>query len=610
MRVADYIAELLAERGIKHVFMVTGGGAMHLNDAFGRNRSLETVFCHHEQACAIAAESYTRLSNRLAAVNVTTGPGGVNALNGVYGAYVDSVGMVVISGQVKRETVVSSYELPLRQLGDQEIDIIRMAESVCKFAAMLRDPADTRYLVEKALWFAQSGRPGPVWIDVPVDVQAARIDPENLRGFDPLAEGNGIAVALPAEAAPVCGADLDALARTVLDRLSTAQRPVILAGTGVRLSKSFELFLRVADKLGIAVATAFNAHDLLCNDHPLYVGRPGTVGDRAGNFAVQNSDFVLVLGCRLNIRQVSYNWKSFARAAFKVMVDIDRAEMEKPTLSIDLPVHADLGAFLRALDRLPYRPSPAHAAYVAWCQERVRKYPTVLAEYWQKPAPVNPYCFMQALFREQAEGDITVTANATACVVAFQVAEIKRGQRLFSNSGCASMGYDLPAAIGACYASGGQRVICLSGDGSIMMNLQELQTICGNKLPIKLFLLNNGGYSSIIQTQKNFFPDNIVGCGPESGVTFPDFRLVLEAFGFGFRRIDRHDGMAAAIRATLDNEGPQALEVFLDQQQGFAPKLSSRRLEDGTMVSSPLEDLFPFLPREELAENMLIPPGA
>lgn len=607
MRVADYIAELLAADGVGHVFMVTGGGAMHLNDAFGRNKQLNIVYCHHEQACSIAAESYTRLSGRLAAVNVTTGPGGVNALNGVYGAYVDSIGMVVVSGQVKRETLVTSYNLPLRQLGDQEIDIIRMAESVCKFSAQIRDPNDTRYIVEKALWFAKSGRPGPVWVDVPIDVQAAPVDMAQQRGFDPEAEGHGVPVALPAESNTKTGRALEELVQQVLQKLAAAKRPAILAGAGVRISKSHDVFLRVIEKLGIPVATGWNAHDVLWNDHPNYAGRPGTVGDRPGNFTVQNSDFLLVLGSRLNIRQISYNWKSFARAAFKVMVDVDSAELAKPTLSIDMPVHADLNEFLNILDRTAYQPPKAHADYLAWCKERVKKYPTVLPEYWAREKIINPYCFMDALFGELKEGDVTVCGDGTACVVAFQAANIKKDQRLYTNSGDASMGYDLPAAIGAHYATG-KRVMCLAGDGSIMMNLQELQTIAGNRLPVKIFILNNGGYSSIIQTQRNFFPDNIVGCGPSSGVTFPDFGKLAMAFGFGFSRIDAHKGMAEAIHAMIKAEGPQIMEVILDPDQPFSPKLSSRRLEDGRMVSAALEDLSPFLSREELADNMFIPP--
>jgi len=605
MRLADYVARTLVENGIRHVFMITGGGAMHLNDALGRHRGLISVFCHHEQACAMAAESYARLSNRLAAVNVTTGPGGINALNGVYGAYVDSIGMIVVSGQVKRETMKTSYDLPLRQLGDQEADIVAMAAPVCKFATVLREPNDVRYVLEKALWLARSGRPGPVWVDIPIDVQAAKIDPEKLRCFDPAVDG-GDAAALPAESRTLTGAQIEALLPQIFGRLERAERPVILAGAGVRIANAHDLFLRVIDKLRIPVTTGWNAHDAIWNGHPLYAGRPGSVGDRAGNFAVQNADFLLVLGSRLNVRQVSYNWQAFARSAFKVMVDVDQAELAKPTLSIDMPVHAELRAFLSAVDRYDYKPQARHRDYVQWCRERVQRYPTVLPQYWQRQGPINPYCFMQALFAELEEGDIVVTGDGTACVTSFQAADLKPGQRLFTNSGSASMGYDLPAAVGACYASG-RRVICLAGDGSIMLNLQELQTIVGNGLPVKLFILNNDGYSSIRQTQQNYFPDNLVGCGPESGLTFPDFVRLCRAFGLPSARCAEHDGLTEAIRAVLSADGPQMLEVMLDKDQPFAPKLASRQLPDGRMVSSPLEDLYPFLPRDELAENMLIP---
>jgi acetolactate synthase I/II/III large subunit len=605
LRVADYIAQLLADGGIDHVFMVTGGGAMHLNDAFGREPRLTAVFTHHEQSCAMAAESYARLSGRPALVNVTSGPGGINALNGVFGAYVDSIPMVVVSGQVKRETLITSFELPLRQLGDQEVDIVAMAHPVCKIASLLDDPQLTRFVVERALWLARSGRPGPVWIDVPIDVQAAIIDPDVQRRFDPAADGQ--TASLPSEVDALTGGDLKEKLRHALRHMVTAKRPVLLAGAGVRLSGAHETFLRVIDRLGIPVVTGWNAHDVLWNDHPLFVGRPGTVGDRGGNFAVQNSDFLLVVGSRLNVRQISYNWGAFARAAFTVMIDIDQAELSKPTLSIDLPIHADVAEALEQLEQLEHQPQSAHGEYLTWCRDRAARYPAVLPEYWKSDTPVNPYCFVQALFEELDEGDVVVTGDGTACVVTFQAAHLKPGQRLYTNSGCASMGYDLPAAVGAHYAGGGRRVICLAGDGSMMLNLQELQTIAGNRLPIKLFVLNNNGYSSIRQTQENYFPDNIVGCGPESGLSFPDFSKLGTAFGFEVRRCASHHELSDSIHEMLASEGPQLLEVMLDPEQPFSPKLASRQLEDGRMVSSPLEDLAPFLSRAELAENMLIP---
>ncbi|MEN3976049.1 thiamine pyrophosphate-binding protein [Emcibacter sp. SYSU 3D8] len=609
MRVADYIALRLADAGLSHVFMVTGGGAMHLNDAFGRQKRLATVCFHHEQGCAMAADGYARLGGKAAILNVTTGPGGINALNGVFGAYTDSLPMIVVSGQVRRETIAGNFPIGLRQLGDQEVDIVRMVDGITKYAVTVQDASRIRYELELAIHLATSGRPGPVWIDVPIDIQGSQVDPETLEGFDPATGQDRIAAITPTEAGALDGDALRQAARQVVELLRGAERPCILPGTGVRIAGCADLFLDVAARIGAPVATAFNAHDLMANDHPLYAGRPGTVGDRPGNFAVQNADFLLVLGCRLNIRQISYNWDSFARAAHVAMVDIDRAELAKPTLSIDLPIHADLTAFLTVLreELAGYQRPAAHADYVAWCRERLARYPVVLPDYRKNTGTLNPYCFADSLFGAITDDDVVVTGDGTACVVTFQAADIKAGQRLFSNSGSASMGYDVPAAIGAYYANSGRRVISLAGDGSIMMNLQELQTIAGLGLPVKVFVLNNNGYLSIRQTQENYFPDSIIGCGPESGVTFPDFVKLGAALGFGVRRIEHPGDLDRGIAATLAAEGPQLCEVMLDPGQGFAPKLSSRKLADGRMVTSPLEDMAPFLSREELAENMVIP---
>ncbi len=609
MRVADLIARLLVEHGITDCFMLTGGGAMHLNDAFGREPGLKKIFTHHEQAAAIAAESYCRLSGRPAVVNVTTGPGGVNALNGVYGAYVDSIGMVVVSGQVKRETCAPNYPLPLRQLGDQEVDIVSMVRGITKYAVVLNDPLDARKVVEKAIHLCRRGRPGPVWIDVPIDVQAAPVDFDALEPFDPasLNEDANEAANNQAELGLLEGEALSAEVATVLAELCAAERPVVLAGAGVRISGQHDAFLAFVERFGVPVVTGWNAHDTIPNGHPLYVGRPGTVGDRGGNFAVQTADYVLVLGSRLNIRQISYNWQSFARNAKVAMVEIDRAELEKPTLKLHRPVHADLRSFFAAAAALPVPAddkAEARAAFLARSRERSARYPVVLPEYWTTEGLINPYVFGDLLFKELEEGDIVVSGDGTACVTIFQAANLKPGQRLYTNSGCASMGYDLPAAVGAFHAAGGRRIICLAGDGSIMMNLQELQTIVGQKLPVKIFVLNNDGYHSIRQSQQNHFPDNIVGCGPDSGLSFPNFAKLAAGFDLPSTTVASHDALSAAIRATLDGEGPQLCEVMIDKRQEFAPKLSSRRLEDGTMVSPTLEDLSPFLPREELAEAM------
>jgi len=595
IRVSDYIVNTLSSQGIDHVFMVTGGASMHLNDAFGRESKIKKVFCHHEQSCAMAAESYFRVSSRIAAVNVTAGPGSTNAITGVYGAYVDSMAMIVLSGQSKRETLVSSTKLPLRQLGDQEVNIVEMVKGITKYAVLVDDPLAIRYHLERALHLALQGRPGPVWLDIPIDVQGAKIDPSKLKGYDP-----------KEDEIPYQTKHLQDSVALIAKRLAAAKRPVIYAGTGVRLSGQYDLFLKLATRLGVPVVGAWGSNDLLPNDHPSYSGRPGSLGDRAGNFAVQNSDLLLILGCRLNIRLVSYNWENFAPRAYKVMVDVDEAELKKPTLSIDLPIHADLREFIPLFSTSLKDWAADHADWLAWCKERVKRYPVVLPEYWKSSSGVNPYCFMKRLSEHLEDGEVIACGDGTACVAAFQAMNIRAGQRLFTNSGCASMGYDLPAAIGAAEAlPNKKRIICLAGDGSIMMNLQELQTVLGLKVPIKIFVLNNAGYHSIRQTQGNFFPDNIVGCGTDSGLSFPDFGKIAAAFDIGYQRCCKHGELDEVIKRTMALEGPVICEIMLDLAQAFAPKLSSRKLEDGRMISASLEDMSPFLDREELRSNMV-----
>jgi acetolactate synthase-1/2/3 large subunit len=598
MKLSDWVAQKCADQGVRHVFMVTGGGAMHLNHSFGTHPKLECVFNHHEQACAMAAEAYYRLNNRLAVVNVTSGPGGTNALTGIYGAYVDSVGVVVISGQVKYETTVRSTGLPLRQYGDQELDIEPIVRPITKYCAMVTDPATIRYQLEKAFYLATSGRPGPVWLDIPLDVQNAKIDPETLLGFNP----NEIDE-------PWRKTDIAWAVEEILARIKAAKRPVVFAGGGVRLSGQHAAFIQLIEKLGVPVVSGWNAHDVIWEDHPLNCGRPGTIGERAGNFTVQNADLLLILGSRLNIRQVSYNWKSFAREAFKIWVDIDALELQKPSVSADLAIHANLSELLPALAGATYSgPSEEHRHWLAWCLKRREKYSVVLPDYW-KGAEINPYCFMQTLFEKLEPKQIVVTGNGSACVVSFQAAKLKKDQRLWTNSGCASMGYDLPAAIGIAKAAAGEKIVCLAGDGSIMMNLQELQTIAGYNLPIKIFILNNNGYSSIFQTHRNFFNGVEVGAGPKSGVTFPDFKKIASAFDLEYINCSSHFDMPVAIEAAMLSAGPVICEVIIDPDQPFAPKLGAKQHPDGRITSPPLEDLSPFLSREELLENLLITPA-
>jgi acetolactate synthase-1/2/3 large subunit len=601
IRVADFIAQHLVRSGIRDLFLVTGGGAMHLNDAIGRAKGLRWTCCHHEQAAAMAAEAYCRLTGRIAAVNVTTGPGGTNAITGVWGAHVDSIGMVVVSGQVKWETCVGSTGLPLRQLGDQEVDIVSLVRPVTKYAAIVTDPQSIRFHLEKAIHLARSGRPGPTWIDVPMNVQGALVDPDSLPGFDPSKE--------PEPGLP----DPSALGRTVpeiLDRLAAAKQPVLFAGAGIRIAGATDRFRRLVERWKIPVVTGFNAHDLLPTDHPCVVGRQGTIGDRAGNFAVQSSDFLLVVGSRLTIRQVSYNWKSFARAAFTVVVDVDATELAKPTIRVDLPVHADAAGFLDALlaSPSPAEPPAPHREWLEWCLERKQRYPVVLPEYRQRSAPVNPYVFVDELFPLLAADDVVVTGDGTACVATFQAARLRGTQRLFSNGGSAPMGFDLPGAVGAAVAREGGRVICLAGDGSMMMNLQELQTMATNRLPIKIFVFGNRGYHSIRLTQAAWFPDSPIGFDEASGVGTPDLERLAAVWAFPFERARNHDELRGTIERTLAAPGPALAEIVLDIDQPFSPKLASRRLDDGRMVSSPLEDMHPFLDREELRRNVLIPP--
>ncbi len=594
-RVADVIADIISSHGISHVFMVTGGGAMHLNDALGSHEKLQYVACHHEQTCSMAADAYFRLKGKLACVNVTTGPGGTNAITGVFGAWTDSVGMLVVSGQVKWETLVRSTNLPLRQLGDQEIDIIKMVEGITKYSVIIKDPTSIRYHVEKAIYLATHGRPGPVWIDVPIDIQATLVDPNNLKSFDPLKEG----YESPAS-------NLFSEIQKAFTKLMQAKRPVIMVGGGIRAAGAHQDFLKFADRLKVPVVTCWNAHDVIPNDHPLYSGRPGSIGNRAGNFTVQNSDCVLVLGSRLNIRQVSYNYKSFARFAYKIMVDIDEAELKKPTLSIDLPICADLKDFFSKSETVDFESCEEHKKWLSWCREREVKYPVCLPEYWDLKDSVNPYCFVDALFKNLEEDDWIVTGDGTACVATFQGAILKKGQRLFTNSGCASMGFDIPSAIGAYFANDHHRLVCIAGDGSIQMNLQDLQTMVSYKMPITIFVLNNRGYHSIRQTQQSFFKGNPVGCGEESGLSFPEMEKIAYAYGIPFSKIKNHSELLDTLPTILSKRELQICEIMLDLNQSFSPKLTSKKLPDGKMVTSPLEDMAPFLEREEFMTNMLV----
>ena len=591
IKVTDYIAKRLKEFGVKDVFMITGGGAMHLNDSLGK--LFNCIHNHHEQASAISAEGYSRVSGKLAVVNVTSGPGGLNTLTGVCGQWTDSISVLYLSGQVKFETTISSCpEIGLRQLGDQETDIISVVKPITKYAVMLTNAEDVRYELEKALEIATTGRPGPVWIDVPLNVQGAIIDETKLKEYKP----QNLNPKKPSQK------EID----LVVSKVRAAKRPVILAGHGVRISGAIRSLEKLLSNSNIPVVTTFNGTDVVTENNSNYVGRFGTLGSRAGNFAVQNSDLLITIGTRNNIRQISYNWQSYAREAFKIVVDIDPAELKKPTLVPDQAVCADANEFILSLTEHLGNVKDVHSDWLDWCKERQKKYPTVLPEYYQLKGAVHPYVFAHRLSELMKESDICVAGNGSACVAGFQAMITKKNQRVFWNSGCATMGYDLPASIGACFANNKKSVICLCGDGSGQMNLQELQTIIHHQLPIKIFYLNNNGYISQRQTQDSFFNGFRVGADANSGVSFPNILKIGEAYGFRTFQIANHDQIDATLAEVLTLNVPVICEVLLPEDYKFAPKLASKKLDDGRMVSSPLEDLFPFLEREDFKSNLLI----
>jgi len=596
IRVADFIANYLADNDFRHIFLVTGGGAMHLNDAFAKEKRITPIFNHHEQACSMGAEGYARITNKPAVVSVTTGPGGLNALNGVFGAWTDSIPMLVLSGQVKRATKKSSVEhLGLRQLGDQEVDIINVAKPITKYIVSLDNPDDVKYILQKSLYEATNGRPGPAWIDIPVDVQGAIVETETLKSFEPEIFHHN--------------SELDNYAKSILEKLRTSKRPVILVGNGIRLSNSIQIFFELAEKLKIPVCPAWMM-DYIPTDYEYFCGIQGTVGDRAGNFVVQNSDLLLVLGSRLQIRQLSYNWENFGREAFKIHIDIDQSELDKPTLNSDIKVCADLNQFIKTMlnQVKDYSPTNEHSEWLKWAQSRRQKYhPVITDRHRNKTGKINPYHFFEILSQKMNSNWNIIAGNASACVMSFPIIRIKPGMRMFTNAGSASMGYDLPTAIGAALADETRNTLCIAGDGSIMMNLQELQTIVQMKIPLKIIIINNNGYLSIRSTQSGFFNQKY-GESPESGLMVPDFVKVGSAFGINSKRIDKTSDVFSALDTFLSSKNTEILEVIVDEHQSFEPKLSSKKMANGKIISAPLEDMFPFLGRDEFFENMIIDP--
>ena len=592
MKLSDYVVDFVYRQGVSDIFMLSGGGCMHLVDSVGTHGKINYICNLHEQACAMAAEGYARQKNGLAACLVTTGPGATNTITGLIGAWLDSVPIIFISGQVKRETMRPFPEL--RQLGDQEINIIDIVKPVTKYALTVMDAKDIKYHLEKAVFLATHGRPGPVWLDIPLDIQAAQIDVAALAGFDPkeLAD-NGSPQSLKQQ--------VHETARL----LSEAKRPVIIAGKGIRIAGAQGLFRQLVDKIHVPVVVSFSGYDVIESNHPYCFGGQGTIGPRVGNFIVQNADLLLCIGTRMNTRMVSYNYAAFARAAKKIVVDIDEAELRKPTFKPDLPIATDAKDFLELLLGEIRSGIPESKEWLDYCNRMKAKYPAVKKEHYDEKGNVNQYAFVHELSRQLKENSTIVLANGFACMVPYQAFDVKKDQRIIVNSGCASMGYDLPAAIGACVANGKKDVVCLAGDGSIQMNIQELQTIKHYDLPIKIFVLNNNGYLSIRETQKNYFQCRYIAACPEHGVSFPDMGKIAVAYGIPYLKIE-DNGHLFKVKDVLAAKGPIICELIVPPDKGLEVKAASAMGKDGKMKAKPLEELFPFLSEEELKENMLI----
>ena len=614
VKVSDYIAAFLARHGIGTVFSVVGGGSMHLNDSLGHHPKLHVIYNHHEQASAMAAEGYFRVKNEISAVCVTSGPGAINALNGVVGAYQDSIPMLVFSGQTKTGLTVFNSSLPLRTLGNQEFDIVGSLNHMAKYAEMIMDPRKIRYCLEKAYHLAMSDRPGPCWLDIPLDIQGCYVETEELHGLAEGEQGYRQGEIMEERVSrPVGETDPDRAASAVMEKLAEARRPVLYAGNGVRIAGAVERLRILAHEMTVPVVTCWDSIDVMETDDSCYAGRGGTMGDRAGNFAVQNSDLLICIGTRLNIYQVGYSLDSWARAAYVVVNDIDPDELRKPTIRVDMGVCCDAGAFIKALEDANQQLADnkgltaLREKWLDQCQTWKKKYPVIQPKCYAQEGAVNVYAFVDSLSHMLPPGSLTVVANGSASVVGSQTFYIGRDCRFMMNCGMSSMGYGLPAAIGVSEASGKGTVICIEGDGSIMMNLQELQTIATNRLPIKLFIINNNGYHQIRQTQNNIFHNGLVGVGPESGdLGFPAFDKLADAFGLPYMAIRTQKHLAEGLRGALAHPGPLVCEVVCDTKQIFEPKSATKKLPDGTLVSPPLEDMAPFLPRKELAENMYI----
>jgi acetolactate synthase-1/2/3 large subunit len=600
MKLSDYVFRMVADRGVKHVFLVPGGGAMHLNDSLSRCIDLEFVCNLHEQASAIAAENYSKATNHLGVALVTTGPGSTNAITGLAGAWLDSTPCLFLSGQVKRADRMFTADgepLGVRQVGMQEVDIVSIVRPLTKYAVTVDDPGSIRYHMEKALYLARSGRPGPVWIDIPLDVQASPIDPEGLPGFD------------PQEMKPGVRADLETLVSETIRAFNACERPMLLAGNGIRLARAEKDFLALVEMLDIPVESTWLAIDLIADDHLLFVGRPGSLAPRGANFAIQNCDFLLTLGARLDRVITGYAPERFARGAHKVMVDIDPAELAKMGNSIQTKVPADAGEFIRALLRRRSEIQPRdRSAWKARCADWKERYPIVQPEHRKPEGLVSMYHLAEALQDVLPQDTPIVSGSSGSAIELFLLAlRVKAGQRVFHTTALGAMGFGIAASIGVCMANGRRPVVCVDGDGGFQFNIQELETVSRLKLPITFFVLNNDGYASIRISQTNFFGSPRIGCNRETGQSLPDITKVARAYGLQTDVIRDQSNLRADLQRVLSRNGPLVCDTMVLPDEFRGPRLSSVQRSDGSFVSKPLEDLFPFLPREEFHAQMLVP---
>jgi acetolactate synthase-1/2/3 large subunit len=592
IRIADYIFQRLVQAGVAHVFTVPGGAAMHLNDAAGSTPGLKVIANLHEQASAIAAEGYARITGGLGCCMVTAGPGGTNAVTGVAGAFLDSTPVVFISGQVKRADLKG--EKKVRQYGVQEIDIVSIVKPITKYAATIMEPGDIKFHIDKAIHLALSGRKGPVWLDVPLDIQGASIDISNLKGFDssePEYKSSNL---------------IDSVAR-ISELFKDSKRPVILAGNGVRSSGAVKEFVSMAEQLGIPVLTTWLGMDLIPSDHPLYAGRPGGMAPRGSNFTIQNSDLLICIGTRIDLGMVGYSYENLAREAKKIVVDIDESEISKLGFKVDVPVISDAGAFIKSIlkEKLKWTNDPS-GNWLNQIKAWHKKYPLVVEDQLDPNQPLSAYNFSHTLSNELSNEDILAPGSSGfACEIFLLCYQNKSGQRMYHNRGTGSMGFGLPTSIGACLGSGLKRTICVDGDGGFQMNIQELETVKRLDLPLKIFIVNNDGYASIRSSQSNYFQRK-VAADSSSGLTLPDMIKVAKAYGLETFLIDNPLTIKEDLRKALDTPGPVLCNVIVRPDEPRIPRLASFRKEDGSMVSRPLEDLFPFLDREEFKANMIV----